>query len=108
MHAYNSTGSAVTGFSPHCLMFACRPCLPTDFYFPVDQVMGRTKRVDEYMSKQVTTLGSTFKAAREVTEEEVAHQNRLYDRKTSVVTHEVGDIIFVRTDASQGKRKIKD
>ena len=64
--------------------------------------------VDEYMSKLVTTLRSTFKAAREVTQEEAACKKRLYDRKTSVVTLKVGDIMLMRTDAFQGKRKIKD
>ena len=85
-------------------MFGCQPCLPTDYYFPIDQVMGRTKPVDKYMSKLVTTLRS----AREVTQKEAACQKRLYDRKVSVVTLEVGDIVLVRTDAFQDKRKIKD
>ena len=78
-HAYNLTRSAVTGFSPHYLMFGHQPHLPPIdyYYFPVDQVMGRTKPVDEYVSKLVTTLRSTFKATREVTQDEVAHQKGL-------------------------------
>ena len=95
-HAYNLTWSAVTGFSPHYLMFSCQPHLPIDYYFPVDQVMVRTKQVNGYVSKLVTTLRSTFKATREVTQEEVAHQKRLYDRKASVVTLKVGEIMLVR------------
>ena len=80
-------------------MFGCQPSLPIDYYFPVDQVMGRTKLVDAYMSKLVTTLRSTFKATREVIQEEAASQKRLYDRKASVVTPKVGDIVLVRMDA---------
>ena len=34
VHTYNATQSAVTGCSPHYLMFGCRPRLPDDFYFP--------------------------------------------------------------------------
>ena len=75
-HAYNSTWLAITGFSPHYLMIGHWPHLPIDYYFPVDQVMGRTKLVNAYMSKFVTTLRSTFKAAREVTQE-VTCQKRL-------------------------------
>ena len=34
VHAYNATWSTVMGYSPHYLMFGCRPRLPVDFYFP--------------------------------------------------------------------------
>ena len=34
VHAYNATQSAVMGYSPHYLMFGCRPRLPVNFYFP--------------------------------------------------------------------------
>ena len=33
-HAYNTTRSQVTGYSPHFLMFECRPYLPIDLLFP--------------------------------------------------------------------------
>ena len=34
VHAYNATCSTVTGYSPHYLMFRCRPRLLVDFFFP--------------------------------------------------------------------------
>ena len=34
LQAYNSTQSAVTGYSPHNLMFGRHPHLPVDYYFP--------------------------------------------------------------------------
>ena len=33
-HTYNATRSAVTGYSPHYLMFGQWPRLPVDFVFP--------------------------------------------------------------------------
>ena len=34
VQAYNATHSVMTRYSPHYLMFGCRPRLPVDFYFP--------------------------------------------------------------------------
>ena len=34
VQAYNATHSTMTRYSPHFLMFGCRPRLPVDFYFP--------------------------------------------------------------------------
>ena len=34
VHTYNATQSAVTGYSPHYLMFGQQPRLPVDFIFP--------------------------------------------------------------------------
>ena len=56
VHAYNATPSAMMGYSPHYLMFGCRPRLPVDFYLPIlrsTEVPKRgtsTKCVDQYMA----------------------------------------------------------
>ena len=34
VHAYNATQSAVARYSPHYLMFGCRPRLPVNVVFP--------------------------------------------------------------------------
>ena len=56
VHAYNATRSAVMGYSPHYLMFGCRPRLLVDFYFPtfrtteVPRRGALAKHLDEYMA----------------------------------------------------------
>ena len=56
VHAYNATPSAVTGYSPHYLMFGCRPRLPVNIYFPtvrsteVPMRGASAKHVDTYVA----------------------------------------------------------
>ena len=56
VHAFNATWSAVMGYSPHYLMFGCRPRLPLNFYFPtlrsaaVPRWGASTQHVDEYIA----------------------------------------------------------
>ena len=73
-HMCNSTRSAVTGYSPHILMFGQRPRLPIDFLFPIHEVMGKVKPIDAYVAKLIGTLKKTFEIARGITQEETARQ----------------------------------
>ena len=56
MHAYNATQSAMMGYSPHYLMFGCRPRPLVNFYFPTFRSAEVPKRgasakcVDKYMA----------------------------------------------------------
>ena len=56
VNTYNATHSAVTGYSPHYLMFGQRPRLPIDFYFPTFRSAEASMReasakcVDEYLA----------------------------------------------------------
>ena len=56
VQAHNATQSAVMGYSPHYLMFGCRPRLPFYFYYPtLRSTEGprrgtSTKHVNEYVA----------------------------------------------------------
>ena len=71
---YNSTRSAITGYSPHFLMFGQRPTLPIDFLFPTHEVMGKMKPIDAYVAELIGTLRKAFEIARGIIQEEAARQ----------------------------------
>ena len=73
-HTYNSTRSALTGYSPHFLMFGQRPRLPIVYLFPTHGVMGQMKPIDAYVVELICTLRKAFNIARGITQEEAARQ----------------------------------
>ena len=107
-HAYNSTRSAVTSYSPHFLMFGQWPRLPIDFVFPTDEVMGTLRPVDSYVADLITALRKAFKVAQNMTQTEALRQKRRHDQKASTITLNKGDVVLMRNDQFVGKRKLKD
>ena len=51
LQVYNSTRSAVTGYSPHYLMFGRHPHLPVDFYFPTKGTYVHSRCVPAYVEE---------------------------------------------------------
>ena len=49
LQVYNSTRSAVTGYSPHYLMFGRHPCLPVDYYFLTVSAYEHSHHVPAYV-----------------------------------------------------------
>ena len=107
-HAYNATTSAVTGYSPHFLMFRQWPRLPIDFLFPTHKVMGTLRPVDSYVADLITALRKAFEVAQNMTQTEALRQKRRCDQKASTVTLNKGDVVLMRNDQFVGKRKLKD
>ena len=65
-HAYNATQSAVTGYSPHYLMFGRWPRLPVNFVFPTigsneaPMREASTRSVDVYVASVRDQLRSAL------------------------------------------------
>ena len=106
--AYNATRSAVTGFSPHYLMYGRRPRLPVDFLFPTVRPTDRPRVVTEYTRGLAAHLKQAYGEAMQYTTKEAARQKRQYDRATCQVVLQPGDKVLLKNDAYQGRRKIMD
>ena len=108
VHAYNATQSTVTRYSPHYMMFGCRPRLLVDFIFPTvgsNEAPTReasAKHVDMYVASVWDRLRTPLWNA------QVHRQKWYYDRKIDAVNLKPGNLILVKADAFKGKRKIKD
>ena len=65
VQSYNATCSAMTGCSPHYLMFGCRPRLPVDFYFPTFRSAEAPTRGDfaKHVDEYVATVNNQLRAA---------------------------------------------
>ena len=101
-HAYNSTRSQVTGYSPYFLMMGRRPHLPVDLLFPTSRQLPKTKGVHEYVKALHGRLREALKVARISSSQEAARNKRLYDRRAGVVELCPGDKVLIRLDSYKG------
>ena len=114
VQAYNATCSAVTGYSPHYLMFGCRPRLPVNFYFPTfrnaEASMRGTsaKGVDEYITTVHDQMRATLQEAQAQSMAEAQWQKLYYDQKIGPMELKPSDLVLVKADTFKEKRKIKD
>ena len=106
--AYNATRSAVTGYSPYCLLFSRRPRIPVDYLFPTLRDSPHQTKMEVSVAAMQKRLKEAFTVARHLTSEEVARQCRYYDHKAGAVALQPGDVVMVCTDGFVGKQKVKD
>ena len=106
--AYNTTCSAVTGYSPYYLLFGRRPRIPVDYLFPTLHDSPHQTKMEVSVVAMQKRLKEAFTVARCLTSEEVTKQCHYYDRKAGAVALQPGDIVMVRTDGFEGKQKVKD
>ena len=110
MHAYNATQSAVTGYSPHYLMFGQWPRLLFNFVFPTigsNETPTReasTRSVDGYVASVRDRLRSTLQEAQAQSTMEAHQQKQYYDRKIGTVNLKPGDLLLVKADVWIGER----
>ena len=68
--AYNSMCLAVTGYSPHFLLFGRRPRIPVDYLFPTLQDTPHKSKLEESVALHQKRLKEAFAMARQLTSED--------------------------------------
>ena len=106
--AYNSTRSAVTGYSPLFLLFGRKLRMPVDCLFPTLHDSPHQAKMEVSVVAMQKRLKEAFAVARHLTSQEAARQRHYYDRKAGAVALQPGDVIMVHIDGFVGKRKVKD
>ena len=92
--AYNTTCSAVTGYSPYYLLFGRRLRIPVDYLFPTLHDSPHQTKMEVSVVAMQKRLKEAFAVARHLTSEEAAKQSHYYDHKAEAVALQPGDIIF--------------
>ena len=107
LQAYNSTRLVVTGYSLHYLMIGRCPHLPVDFYFLTMSAHVHSCHVPAYVEVRKHSK-EAYAEAHLQTNSEADQQKWYYDRATSTMQLMPGNIVLMKLDVFQGKRKVKD
>ena len=93
LQEYNSTRSAITGYSPHYLMFGRHPLLPVDFYFLTKGTHVCSHCVPMYVDEVRKCFKEAYIEAHLQTNSKADQQKQYYDRATTTMQLMPGDII---------------
>ena len=108
IHAYNSTRSAITGYSPHYLMFGQWPWLSINFYFPTVVSTEKDQYVNHYIADLCKWLSKVFKEVQAQSSSEAERQRCYYDHKANAFLLEPGDLVLEKANTYKGRTKVKD
>ena len=106
-HAYNSTVSRVTGYSPYLLMFGRVPRIPIDNELNLP-TQYESATPDKYVQSLLNRLDAAFAKARESIGKDAAHRKAYFDRNHRCHKIEEGDIVLVRKNKLDPNYKISD
>ena len=105
--AYNSMKSAVMGYPPHYLMLGKQPRLLVDLLFPMICVNTCPRRVPAYVEEVQKCFKEGHIEALHQSNNKGDRQRRNYDKFISTVQLMLGDVVWMKANVFQGKRKME-
>ena len=108
VHAYNSTKTESTGFSPYYLMFGREARLAIDVEFDTRPDGCRAIDHVKYVSKLRAGLKRAFQAAKEASQKSASTNKQRYDLKVRGRELHNGDRVLVRNVGLKGPHKLAD
>uniref|UniRef100_A0A8C5PTE8 Gypsy retrotransposon integrase-like protein 1 n=1 Tax=Leptobrachium leishanense TaxID=445787 RepID=A0A8C5PTE8_9ANUR len=108
VHAYNSTESDATGYSPYRLMFGREARLPVDLAFglSLDQTSVASHR--NYVDRLRKNLASAFEQARLTSGNREQRNKRNYDLKVRIQDLQPGDRVLLKNLGAAARHKLAD
>uniref|UniRef100_A0A8C5M0R6 Gypsy retrotransposon integrase-like protein 1 n=1 Tax=Leptobrachium leishanense TaxID=445787 RepID=A0A8C5M0R6_9ANUR len=108
VHAYNSTESDATGYSPYRLMFGREARLPVDLAFglSLDQTSVASHR--NYVDRLRKNLASAFEQARLTSGNREQRNKQNYDLKVRIQDLQPGDRVLLKILGAAARHKLAD
>ncbi|CAI5678658.1 unnamed protein product [Oreochromis niloticus] len=107
VHAYNSTKSDATGYSPYFLMFGREARLPVDICFGASPDGAEEKTHSQYVTNLKQDLQRAYQLANEAADKVHKRNKRAFDRRVSFQALEVGDRVLLKNLGLKGKHKLE-
>lgn len=107
VHAYNSTKCDATGYSPYHLMFGREARLPVDVCFGTSPDGTENACHIRYVAKLKEGLKQAYKLASEAADKRHQRNSRLYDRRVTFRSLDIGDRVLLRNLGLRGKHKLE-
>ena len=107
VHAYNSTKSDATGYSPYYLMFGREARLPVDLCFETSKDRTQETNHFQYVEGLRRDLQRAYQLARQAADKTHLRNKKAYDQKVSFQNIQEGDRVLLKNLGLKGKHKLE-